>query len=116
MASAGDCCLCYCDGSFVNASVSVLTSTVAKQGTQSKLKLRALCRLINFAVMMIDNVIIQCHKTHVRIQTSRLLCQDLFGQYLTSRVKNMKRPRTISNEYNNTCLPETKLTTRMLLH
>ena len=47
LASAGDCCLCYCDGSFANTSVSVLTSAVAKQGTQSKLKLRVLCRLIN---------------------------------------------------------------------
>ena len=41
LASAGDCCLCYCDGSFANTSVSVLTFTVAKQGTHSKL-----CRLI----------------------------------------------------------------------
>ena len=43
----------------------------------------------------------------MRILSSRVraLRQDLFGQYLTSRVKNVKRPCTISNEY---MLPETK--------
>ena len=56
---------------------------------------------------MIDKL---CHNTmsqdtraHPIVARALVLRQDLFGQYLTSRVKNAKRPRTISNE-----LPETK--------